>query len=378
MKDVYMRTPRRWMSLLANNLGLRYSSKNINMFEKPKTFKSSMIFKLKKFLKASFLPPVEWFLPYDLIFKISNDINLIIESGSKLINTSKNYIIYIENGYGLFGYNTKKINKYNLFFFKKKIKEKNLKGFVFYSKFSMLTTKNIFDSLGLSHEFERLNLGVIYPYTEQGNSNGALEKSNKSILFCSSTLTLKGGLEVIECFTKYSEELKSFKLKIITKLQDIPYEFIKNNSNIEFIEFDLSKEDYEKYLSDTYIYLHPTFFDSCPLSLLENISFGIPSIGTNTFAINEFIDNSGIIIENPYHIYNSAGEYQKEGVILDFAEDIIKNHELNTNLVDNIKNAILEIDANYSEYKNKIDVHKSKFNSEITKEKWIDIINEYR
>ncbi|WP_207105089.1 hypothetical protein, partial [Photobacterium damselae] len=83
-----MRTPRRWMSLLANNLGLRYSSKNINMFEKPKTFKFSMIFKLKKFLKASFLPPVEWFLPYDLIFKISNDINLIIESGSKLINTS--------------------------------------------------------------------------------------------------------------------------------------------------------------------------------------------------------------------------------------------------------------------------------------------------
>ncbi|HIF9294998.1 TPA: glycosyltransferase [Photobacterium damselae] len=368
------------MSSLADKLEVEKDNNNIQMFEKPSTKKGLLIYYFKRLLKNSILPPIEWIISYDKTFNVRNDVKLIIETGSKIINTSHDYIVYIENGYGLFGFNTKKINFFNAFIFKKKIKKKNLRGFVFYSEFSRKTTENIFSYLGLEDEFIRLDLGVIYPYAPEPEpiSKRKIEKE-KTILFCSSSFVLKGGLEIVECFNKFSFELSDFNLIVITRLNELTDEYISSNDKIKFVDFNLSEDEYNEYLENTYIYVHPTFFDTHALSLLENIKYRTPSITTKTFALNEYIDDgkTGILIDNPYTPYLDDGCINFSGVILDYAEKISQTHEVDHEIVNKLKNSILNIDENYLSYCLNLSELKMELQSDYVLNKWSGIINEY-
>lgn len=67
---------------------------------------------------------------------------------------------YVENGLGLFGFNTIKLNYINFLLFKNKIKKENFKGFVFYSKAARESTKRIFLEMGCIHLFLLKILGL--------------------------------------------------------------------------------------------------------------------------------------------------------------------------------------------------------------------------
>ncbi len=374
--DIFFRTPRQWIKNLAIKLGCNHSQeKTKQMFEK-KTIKE----KILDFSKSiPWFPPLEWLIPYNFLTPIPDNIQLIIEPGSKLILTKKNYIVYVECGIGLFSYNTKKINLINLFFFKKKIKKKNFKGFIFYSEASKESTKQIFTQAKIESLFESVNLGVIYPYSsteEIITTNNTLTSPIPPIklLFCSSSFKLKGGREVIQAF----ESLKHLDLELylVTNEETINILSTEELKKIKLISFKLSTDEYLDLIKKIDIIIHPTYFDTHALSLLEGIKLKKPSIATNTFAIPEYIIDgvTGILIENRYNPYSNSKSPNFSGKALGYAEKI-EQMDSNPYLIEDIKKAIETIYANIDSFnKNCQKIRKKELNDDYIIAQWESIL----
>ncbi|HIB7368188.1 TPA: glycosyltransferase, partial [Escherichia coli] len=324
---VFLRAPRRWVSLLASKLGCESIFENKQMFQKNRSMARNLIQKIFNVWKGSSLPPLEWFIQYDRLYKVGRHIELIVEPGSKIINTKKDYLIYVENSLGLFGYNTRKINSFNIFIFRKILSKSNFKGFVFYSETARSSTRELFKKINLTYLFENNDLGIIYPITPDVNvSEQANVKRDKfKLLFCSSSFNLKGGRELVEAINK-SKFKKIIKLILITNLDDSNRSFVNNNDFCEYIKFDLTEQEYIDLCLKADLIIHPTFFDTHALSLLEGIKCGKPAIATNTFALKEYIEDSktGRLIENPYEPYDKNGCANFYGVALKHALSISK------------------------------------------------------
>ena len=370
--NIYFRTPRQWIKNLAMKLGCSFSQeKTKQMFEK-KSFKEKILDLSKS---IPWLPPLEWLVPYHLLSPIPDNIQLIIESGSKLIFTKKNYVVYVESGIGLFSYNTKKINKINLFFFKRLIRKKNFKGFIFYSEASQESTKQIFTQAKIENLFESINLGVIYPYSSTEKKiipNDALNLSilPLKLLFCSSSFNLKGGREVILAF----ESLKHLDIELYLVTDE---DILRNIStkNIKLIPFKLSTSEYLELIKKIDIIIHPTYFDTHALSLLEGIKLKKPSIATNTFAIPEYIIDgvTGILIENRYHPYDKFKKPNFSGKALNYAKKI-ENMDTNLQLAEDIKKAIETLYFNIDRFnENCFKIRKNVLNDEYIIKQWESI-----
>lgn len=87
MKSIFIRSSRRWMKNLADDMKWdRTHEKSKQMHEiSGKTYKE----KIFNFIKSTFLPPIEWFLPYELLLSQKISADIIIEPGSRLIFTKK-------------------------------------------------------------------------------------------------------------------------------------------------------------------------------------------------------------------------------------------------------------------------------------------------
>lgn len=377
---IYFRTPRQWIKNLAIKLGCSFSQeKTKQMFEK-KSFKENILDLSKS---IPWLPPLEWLIPYHLLTPIPDNTQLIIESGSKLIFTKKNYVVYVESGIGLFSYNTKKINKTNLFFFKRLIKKKNFKGFIFYSEASQESTKQIFIQANIENLFSSMNLGVIYPYssTEKKiipNDTLNLSTSPIKLLFCSSSFNLKGGREVMLAF----ESLKhlNIELYLVTDEETLRNISTKKLKNVNLIPFNLSTSEYLELIKKIDIIIHPTYFDTHALSLLEGIKLKKPSIATNTFAIPEYIIDgvTGILIENRYHPYDKLKKPNFSGKALTYAKKI-ENMDTNLQLVEDIKKAIETLYSNIDSFnENCFKIRKNELNDEYIITQWESIFKKYK
>ncbi|MFC0171251.1 hypothetical protein [Vibrio comitans] len=247
------------MSELAKDLNLDYKYENKIMFGKSRVSISGVKQALYNLFKASPLPPLEWIVNYKLITgKDLSEYDLIVESGSKVIRTKVNYISYVENAIGLFGFNSKKINKINWYLFTQLIKKSNFKGFVFYSKASRTATMNLFMKFNSLSLFKDLDLGIIYPYAKvpkfKKNSDILLPPKNEfKALFCSSSLVLKGGLETIVAIEELSSE-HDIELICITNGN-----ISRTYANTEFVKFSSDREKYESIIANCDIIIHPTF-----------------------------------------------------------------------------------------------------------------------
>lgn len=348
---IFMRSPREWILYLANSLSCETVYENKQMFQSAKGFKKKISSSILSFLKKSPFPPLEWIINYNNLYKINNDIDLIIEPASKLIKTDKNYIVYIENGIGLFSFNTRKINYFNILFFKRMIKKKNLKGFVFYSHTALNSTKVLFNKIGCPELFETLNLGVIYPLTHDIFSQKTHPRNNKKILFCSSSFNLKGGRELLKAFF-LSKHFNDCELILITTKNEILTQIEKDYVNITVFDFNLKNHEYVNLIESIDLIIHPTFFDTHALALLEAIKASIPAIATKTFALPEYIEpnRTGLLIDNPYEPYTSDGAPNFTGAALIYAQEIEKRSE-NDIFIKELTSAIDFILDNYSFFK---------------------------
>jgi len=122
--------------------------------------------------------------------------------------------------------------------------------------------------------------------------------------------------------------------------------------------------------------IHPTYFDTHALSLLEGIALGTPFIATATFAIQEYKNRepNGILINNPFLPYDSKALPNFKGKALDYAKNVSEHEKVNECMILEICNSMSKIFDNYSFFKyNAMNIN-VKFTDDYIIDKWLKVL----
>jgi len=206
---------------------------------------------------------------------------------------------------------------------KRFLKSKNCKKLICISEASRKSVQNEFKDEEISKK-----CAVVYPHATKKKRT---VRKNKSLNFLFSYFYVKGGKEVVNVFNGICANNKNVKLKIITKKEHISSGLIKNaHPNIEFIQANFTKEEiFKKYYAKADVFILPTFQDSFGIVFLEALSFGLPIITTNMFAVPEMVKNNfnGLVLQSPIKYFNSDFTPNKQFWGKDIAS-IVKDKDL--------------------------------------------------
>jgi len=361
--NIYTKIGRRWQSDLFSqnfrNILFNYG-------------KNSYTYKYNKYRKIKNLNTLKKIISNNFKFVIWNNslkreipepsmYDLVI-SHQRFFYTAKPYIIYIENGLALVNYCPENFNRINKKRIKKKVEEMNFLGFLFYSETARKSFYALFSDL---FDVSKYDLGVLNIFTYDNpliteefikNKYSDIKIRPIKIIFCGSQFLLKGGNELIESVIRLSKNYE-IKLECITQKTTIPqntYDKINKNSNIEITDFNLSQQEFYKKLMNSDIIVHPTFFDTHSIVLIEAMKNGLPIITTDTFANVEYVipGKNGYLINNPFNIYDKKllpKDKRCHGKIIN---EIIEyeNRKINSDTVDNISKSIEKILSEIDNY----------------------------
>lgn len=170
----------------------------------------------------------------------------------------------------------------------------NFKGLLFKSKFGLTS----FENEGFSKESVNFDVDYVYPaISEQPIHKQYNPKRDVKTLIFVGEFVRKGGCAVVDAFEILSKRHSHLRLKIFSNLDH-------NTVNKELISTYRSKISKNPAIELTYtsraellkvhfpesdIYLCPTLQESFGYSILEAMSFGIPTITTNISAIPEIV-----------------------------------------------------------------------------------------
>ncbi|MEK6855967.1 MAG: glycosyltransferase family 4 protein [Nanoarchaeota archaeon] len=133
--------------------------------------------------------------------------------------------------------------------------------------------------------------------------NREYNKKNLSILFMGSIANpddfyMKGGLETLEVFKKLSVEFSNLRLIMRCKLPNEIRKKYSNLKNTTFLENQLEYSDIYKLYKNADILLNPAH--AYPLmTLLESMSFGLPIVMLDTYAVRDYLTNNNALIVKP-------------------------------------------------------------------------------
>jgi len=247
----------------------------------------------------------------------------LIHCAHCLSKTKRNWVADMECVWSMWisGMNTREGKKK----VEKILKEKNCKKIIPWTENAKREILKIFPDL--TYKIEK-----VYPAIPLKKIKEKKDK-NLTITFIGRDFKLKGGILALECFKKIKKEFPNIRLVCISK---IPLEIMKKYPEIEIYNL-LPHKKVEEILSNTDIFLYPSFMDTFGFALLEAMSFGIPVVATKTFlttSIEEIITNNknGYLIPIKFtHRDIEEKEKEKEEAITKIVKKIsqlIKNKDL--------------------------------------------------
>lgn len=231
-----------------------------------------------------------------------------------LLFTHKPYCIYIENGLALYNYDVgiakNPIARMIVSF---AITRKACKALIFMSKASQ---KSFFNSVEYNPKVKSIAAAKtkqIYPYLERAPKKiPPKEKGAPLKLFFSGMFYMKGGLELINAFEKLKKKYSEVALTIVAPLQTIKesdIERMRSLAGITLLDATLSPEEMNALYRKSDIFVLPTYRDSYGLVLQEAISWGLPLITTDQYAIPEIAMhkyNAFVYTDHPLKDYDQS------------------------------------------------------------------------
>lgn len=150
---------------------------------------------------------------------------------------------------------------------------------------------------------------VIYPFCKtvdkapSPSQNGPIK-----FLFIATQFRLKGGWELLEAFKKINESQdEKYALTMITNLSPTEKQVVLRTPGVRVHDACFDKQQlYDQFYSTHHVFVMPTYQDSFGLVYLEALSFGMPLIATDNYAIREMVrhDLNGQLLTPPFYYYS--------------------------------------------------------------------------
>lgn len=251
---------------------------------------------------------------------IANQADYIYTWGCIPRGTKKPYVLEMDNPYCICYYNMFWFNKLK-YILRRLLLSRRLQHIVCISE---ACRKSIEAEFG---EKVASKVRVVYPYIEKHRRDISKTHKNVEFLFVSTQFYLKGGRETVEAFKIIYENCRNVHLTVVTHVAEVPDEY-KNFPFVQFVEANLNKEVLHcTYFSRADVFILPSYQDSFGMVYLEALSFGLPIIATNMYAIPEMVINgvNGILVDSPVNYFLDNYKINPryvDGIIIN---DIMKN-----------------------------------------------------
>jgi glycosyltransferase involved in cell wall biosynthesis len=231
---------------------------------------------------------------------------LIHSSRGIIILNKKPWVMDIEHPSSFSGMNLRLIERSKLMrmIIKKKLESNYCNRVMFHCEASLKRMEQLFDCKNIKNKME-----VLYPATHLFELRKKKMGQKIIILSVLALFKEKGGVQVLEAFTRLEKEFKNIELWIKA---DVPEEYKKkyNSPNIKYFPYSteiLSRENLlNKYYSQADIFLYPTFADTFGYSLIDAMLAKLPIVASDNFAIPEIVLNNknGFLVHAPFSYAN--------------------------------------------------------------------------
>lgn len=197
--------------------------------------------------------------------------------------------------------------------------------------------KKYIEDLGFTGKIYVINNGIKKP---EGIANTQfIGNSLLNILYIGAITKNKGFSRVLEIINSLDKPLRNkIHLNVIGEFihkykADQFLQFIENNQLSSYITFHGRKLDKEKWqlISNNQILIHLTNFDGQPLTIIEAMSLGIPTITTRVGAIPEMINDNinGFLVNNNKEVKEIIEKLLKKEInYKEISKSAIKTYEL--------------------------------------------------
>jgi len=150
---------------------------------------------------------------------------------------------------------------------------------------------------------------VVYPQITASPSNSATDREECRFLFVSTQFEIKGGRALLRAFKKVREAAPMSHLDLVTYLPPELTEECAATPGITVHEANYSRSEIsERFMAHADVFVHPTYFDSFGMVVLEALAHGLPIIATDVYAIREMVKTgeNGILLHPPLSIWNDT------------------------------------------------------------------------
>lgn len=143
----------------------------------------------------------------------------------------------------------------------------------------------------------------IVPYPENEFKKSIMEKSNKKVhfLFLGRISEKKGVFDLLNVIKQHRSYL-SERIELVVggngEVQKLK-KFIANNQLEDIVKYAgwVKGADKAKLLSESHVFILPSYHEGLPVSILEAMSYGLAVVSTPVGGIPEIVGNNGLLIE---------------------------------------------------------------------------------
>ena len=168
---------------------------------------------------------------------------------------------------------------------------------------------------------------VLPPFIRSRPVNAKIDRQEITIGFIGDDFERKGGPLLLEAFKALRKERTHLNLKIISGHK------IEDSKNIKSYGRKTRDELFNSFYPDCDLFVLPTRVDFFGMAILEAMSFGIPVITTDIYAMDEIIDNGkdGFLVPS-----------NDLGALIEKIDLLIKDNDLRERMGIEAKNKILK------------------------------------
>jgi glycosyltransferase involved in cell wall biosynthesis len=303
-----------------------------------------------------------------------------------LLITNRPYCVYVENGAALHNYDPKILHhplaKFLLLPF---VISPQLRHIVFMSQ---MAERSFFATLDIKSEwmrkiFKRKCIQLYPKFRDPGPVTPKSFTRTLRLLF-TGVYYMKGGRETLKAFQEIHKKNPNIVLTVLTPLHMLhPKDRLEleTSAGVNLLDATLRREEMESLYRSHHIFLFPSFKDTFGLVLIEALSFGLPIIAIDQYAVTEMVRdgyNGWVFPDHPLTDYD-RNTARMRGEFYDVREFYKKLFSLQSkNAMEPIEKFLEQSVLRYIDNpeileehsRNSRNLYDEKFHESILREKW--------